>query len=144
MALSVNTLFNNLQVVKDILTKHNIDFVDGVYINYELKMDDGSIPSENEDYGLYDADMEFTDTTLILSGALHTSAASAVVLTIDPKSGKVFNEVHVDHNQFEGRTQEVIRRQVEILRKPHHWEFLNVDFMVPQKVELELYRALAV
>lgn len=144
MALSINTLFNNLQVVKDILAKHEIDFVDGVYINYELKMDDGSTPSEEQDYGLYDADMEFTETTLILSGSLHSCAASAVVLTIDPKTGMVFNEVHVDHNQFEGRTKEVIRRQVEILRKPHSWKFLNVDFMVPQKVELELYRALAV
>lgn len=144
MALSVNTLFKNYELVKSILAKHEIDWHDGVYVNYAFILEDGTRPSEDEDYGLYDAEMEFTPTTLILRGALHTSSVAAVTLTIDPETGKVFNEVHADHNEFEGRTQEVIRRQVEWLRKPHSWKFLNVDFMVPQKVELELYRALAV
>lgn len=144
MALSVNTLFKNYELVKSILAKHGIDWHDGVYVNYDFILDDGSNPSDEQDYGLYDAEMEFTPTHLILRGALHTCSAAAVTLTIDPTTGKVFNEVHADHNEFEGRTQEVIRRQVEWLRKPHSWKFRNVDFMVPQKVELEIYRALAV
>lgn len=144
MALSVNTLFTNYALVKSILEKHNIDWHDGVYVNYEFILEDGTKPSENEDYGLYDATMEFTPTHLILTGALHTCSAAAVVLTIEPSTGMVINEVHADPSQYTGRTQELLRNQVEWLRKPHSWKFSNVDFMVSQKIELELYRALAV